>query len=402
MEAHKNEMTIIFILANRMSRFLGNFIVFMRSFSAQYLRILACLRDFVVRFIHIPSTSGKILRSTLHQRNPSNMKASLFLILAGWAILFHQNTYGQNSDCASPSGAMQQPDSLTPTCFAGQTSANSGPLVQYYTFVATTATMAAQLSPVVSTSCSFPNTAINYSNFELFNSGDCGTLLCSSPTFSNLTVGTQYTFGLTMTPQDPACVWISQACPRVIEIVIPLGADLQYFTGLVDLDVVRLSWDVPNPNALPQEFQIFRRNSTLAPFEKIGVVNANVRTNYGYAWQDPNPVSGHIQYVLEMIDGDGQHARSEVMELEVDARHVLKLYPNPCRDRLQVAFPGVDEQVYNLCLSDLYGAAVKEMHGTAHQLNASLPEVVAKLRPGIYWLHCQDGKAQYVARFVKI
>lgn len=322
----------------------------------------------------------------------------LLILLIG--ALVHQSS-AQNSTCNSPSGPMQQPDSLTPTCFSAQSGPHSGPLTQFYTFVATTANMAAQLTPVVSTSCSFPNTAIDYSNFQLYSSGDCAVLLCSSPNFNNLTIGTQYTFGLTMTPQDQSCVWLSQTCPRVVDVVIPLGAELMYWTGKVDRDEVKLSWDVIDVNYI-HEFRVKRCGQALTPFMQVGTVGANARGPQGFTWIDPMPLSGKIDYQLEIVDHNGNVSLSEVMELNVEANHLLQIYPNPCVNFLQVSFPESLQQVYSLAVSNLNGSYIEHLNGTPTELNNRLSLLVSRLLPGVYMIQCFDGKKVTAAKFVRI
>lgn len=322
-------------------------------------------------------------------------------IMLALLLIAQMAASAQNSDCVSPSGAMQQPGDPTPTCFTGYSTTNTGALTQFYTFTATTENMEVELTPILGTACSFPNTAINYSNFQLYSTLDCGVLLGSSPNFTGLTIGNSYTFGLTMTPQDPACVWIAQSCPRVVEVVIPLDANLLYFTGKVDGAEVKLSWDVPT-TIQPHQFEVKRRNSPVASFQLVGTVEPAVRDAHGYSWIDPQAIPGDIQYILEVVDRNGAHTQSDIMHLRVDARHMLSVFPNPCHDQLHINFPDGDAQGYHIVLCDSRGVVIHHLEGTADALNAELSDAVDDLPPGMYIVQSHDGQSRKTARFVKM
>lgn len=323
-------------------------------------------------------------------------------LLFAWmlASLLGTQLFGQNSDCLTPSGAMQQPTDPLPTCFAGYTGINTGALTQFFTFTATTANMAVELTPDVGTACSFPNTAINYSNFELYSTIDCGNLLSTSSTFTGLTIGASYTFGLTMTPQDPSCVWISQTCPKVVEVTIPMAAELLYFTGRVNGSDVTLSWNC-EASSLAHRFEIKRRSSALLPFETVGTMEAAPQGTE-FTWQDAQPVPGRVEYLLEIIDQNGTRTTSNVLQLDVNANHLLQLFPNPCTNYMQVHFPESENQQYRLVMFNLQGKAVLQLEGNASTLNAVLPSIVSQLQAGAYVLQSFDGKASQAASFIKI
>lgn len=296
---------------------------------------------------------------------------------------------------------MQQPNDPTPTCFTGYGAVNSGALTQFYTFTATTANMAVELTPLLGTACSFPNTGINYTNFQLFNSNDCVSLIGTSPSMSGLTIGESYTFGLTMTPQDPNCVWISESCPRVIEVTIPLAGDLLYFTAQAEDGEVQLDWALPADN-LAKSFEIKRRSSFLSPFELINKVSPQDPNEETFTWKDRQAVVGHVEYMLEIVDHNGFKTCSPVVGLDINADHVLQIAPNPCGNYLQIRFPENDAQTYCVFLSDIHGQLKGQLQGTAAELNAALPEMVGKLRPGTYLIQSHDGKTRKTARFQKI
>lgn len=329
------------------------------------------------------------------------MKTPRLLLVLLVSTLFSFTAFGQNSDCLTPSGAMQQPNDPVPTCFAGYGAVNSGALTQFFTFIATTTNMAVELTPVLGTACGFPNTAINYSNFQLYSTTDCVSLLGTSPTMSGLTIGASYTFGLTMTPQDPNCVWISQSCPRVVEVTIPLGGDLLYFNGHVEDGEVQLSWAMPIGNHV-KSFEIKRRISAVAPFQLINQVSPQDPTEEAFTWKDPQPVAGHIEYMLEIVDQNGIKTVSPVVGLDVALELALQIAPNPCSNYLQVRLPENATQPYCLLLTDIRGQLKGQIQGTSSELNSCLPDLVSKLRPGTYLIQCQDGKSRKTARFHKI
>lgn len=324
-------------------------------------------------------------------------KPHLILLIA--LLVLHLAGIGQNSNCSSPSGAMRQPNDSIPTCFAGFGASGTGPLTQYYTFIATTPTMAIQLTPVLGTSCSFPNTGINYSGFQLYGSSDCVTLLGTSPNMNGLVVGEMYTFGLTMTPQDPGCVWIAQACPRVVEVVMPLPAVTMNMYGWEDRDEVDLAWEV-GADASAVRFVVKRRCGALSAFEEVGEV-APLPGTTRYGWTDVLPPVGRVQYQVDMVGLDGERGCSEVVEVEVDGSGELVVSPVPCHDEVRLHFPAGDDRVYALDLYAVDGSVVRVMQGTGAALNAELSDVVRGLPPSVYLLRSYDGLHAKVARMVK-
>lgn len=320
-------------------------------------------------------------------------------ILLSVLLFLQVAAYGQNSTCGSPSGAMQQPNDPLPTCFTGFSGPGSGPLTQYYTFVATTANMAVQLTPVLGTSCSFPNTGINYSGFALYSSADCFTVLGTSPNMSGLTVGEMYTFGLTMSPQDPVCVWISEACPRVVEVVVPLPVSSLFLNGWEDRGDVTLAWEV-GTGVEARGFVVKRRTGSLAGFEEVGTVAVETPT-LRYGWRDEAAPAGRSEYQVDVLLQNGERACSEVVSVSVEGEQELVVSPNPCHDRVVVQLPEGDGQMYEVVVCGLDGSVVRSLHGPGTNLNAALSGAVAELSPGMYVIRAYDGRRGSSTRLVK-
>jgi hypothetical protein len=267
------------------------------------------------------------------------------------ALLMNQAS-AQNTTCDSPSGPMA-PVGSPPICYTGYTVENTGSLTQYYTFVAITPNMQVMLLPTVGTACSFPNTAIYYTNLRLYHLGDCTTPLASGAVFFGLTVGDTYVWGCTMTPADPICVWIAEACPSVMPS--PLPAEINAFSASQRSEGVQLTWSIATAGAWSR-FEVERSSSPEVGFTRIGTVAPEGSGQLDFQFHDASSDNGEVFYRLAMWHGEEvQH--SEVISLNPSAESDwFQLYPNPSVKAPTLAIGGGRSAEFSIVGMDGRGA----------------------------------------------
>lgn len=298
----------------------------------------------------------------------------------------------QNSTCAAPSGPMPQPGD-PPICYPGYTVENTGPLTQYYTFIATTPAMQVMLLPVVGTACSFPNTAIFYSNLRLYALGDCMTPLAYGALFFGLTPGDTYIWGCTMTPADPICVWIAEACPSVVPS--PLPVNLTHLEANAMNNHVKVNWSVAT-GGVYQHFRVQSSNSPDLGFTDAGEPVTAEAGQQEFEFFDENLQAGkQLFYRLIMVEESGASEVSEVVEVKSPgAESWITIYPNPSQGSSEVLISG-DQQV-SFRITQMNGKVVEAADEPA------LQAWMQQAAPGVYVIEGSRADERTMIRWIRI
>ncbi|MCB9230495.1 MAG: T9SS type A sorting domain-containing protein [Bacteroidia bacterium] len=332
---------------------------------------------------------------------------TLITILSLTLLLAVPRLWAQNSTCASPSGRMQRPNELTPVCYPGYNVPLTGALTQCYSFDATWPSMYVSLSLNVGTSilCSFPNTAVSYSNFRLYDSLDCGVTLSTTSSWTDLDTQKVYTFCLTMTPVDPICNWIAQACPKANE-------NRQLPVKITSFDIsradtrARLFWETEEELDLRGYAVLFSRDGI--EFHEVGFVEAmNNGEESGYSYDHLNTETARSFYKLALTDLDGTVSFSNTLMLngtEISATETALVYPNPFRGDQVLHLPEDLNllEIYQLQVFDLQGKRLLAAEGTRDELEIALNGSLQRANPGLYLLQLQSDRINRSAKIKKL
>jgi hypothetical protein len=132
----------------------------------------------------------------------------------------------------------------------------------------------------------------------------------------------------------------------VLTISSVLPIDLLYFTGKNEGRVNVLKWATANLSSGTHDevnnkgFEIQRLNSTTQRWDVLGFVPAQRRdASRLYDFMDKMPF-GISYYRLRQIDNDGKATFSNIVNIVMEGKTSLSVYPNPAGDDLTVQYNG--------------------------------------------------------------
>ncbi|MCU0335361.1 MAG: T9SS type A sorting domain-containing protein, partial [Chitinophagaceae bacterium] len=135
-------------------------------------------------------------------------------------------------------------------------------------------------------------------------------------------------------------------------------------------------------------------------FEQIGRVSAANAASARYQFTDRQPLSGANYYRLQTLELDGSSSLSRVLKLNFAPRTsgVLRLWPNPIKDRLNLELTNLANGAYQVRAIDASGRiASQTMVQVANgQLSQSL--AASQLPLGIFTLQVIDASGKTVAQ----
>jgi hypothetical protein len=173
-----------------------------------------------------------------------------------------------------------------------------------------------------------------------------------------------------------------------------VGVDEFKFDGYVRLGRINLNWKTLNERNV-HRFEIQRKIPD-AHFETVGEVKSlgdNPLTNE-YSFQDPITTQmqdKELQYRIKMIDHDGKAMYSNVIYLNTKVSNVVRVYPIPFKDYLQLDGLSMDTE-YQFELVDMTGRLMfKSMLRTAKDGHVTLHELDV-LKNGSYILFLSSEK----------
>ncbi len=215
---------------------------------------------------------------------------------------------------------------------------------------------------------------------------------------SNYTNGTRMfevnaTLDLATDIQSPSVFFI-------VNLLTPLPVNLISFTGLSKTEGNQLNWTV----AQEVDFSHYEvlRSTNGKEFTKVGeVYPENKSTDMkNYSFLDASVNADLSYYKLNLINEDGSSSLSNlvVINRNVVAPVITRLYPNPATTSLLVSLEGVDAEVSTITIQDLSGKIVysTETSDVATLLN------INELNKGMYIVKVanQTGFVS-VSRFIK-
>ncbi len=135
-------------------------------------------------------------------------------------------------------------------------------------------------------------------------------------------------------------------------------------------------------------------------FEQIGKLSAANATSARYQFTDRQPLSGANYYRLQTLELDGSSSLSRVLKLNFAPRSsgVLRLWPNPIKDRLNLELTNLNNGTYQVRAIDASGRITSQtvVQVANGQLSQSL--TAGQLPMGLFTLQVVDASGKTVAQ----
>lgn len=185
---------------------------------------------------------------------------------------------------------------------------------------------------------------------------------------------------------------------------LPLPAQWLSFTAskLVNNDVL-LKWTTANEQDVLQYDVEMALGGPSVLFVKIGSVTASNLLANQYSFTDnSNNKSGIRYYRIKLIDKDGHFSYSEIKAIVFgDKENDLLVFPNPVKNKLQIAFTAMANTVVKMVLYDAAGKLLLQQHaiGTGTMQQESLN--VSMLATGVYQLKILRNGKESVLKVIK-
>ncbi|XZF12469.1 T9SS type A sorting domain-containing protein [Chitinophagaceae bacterium MMS25-I14] len=175
----------------------------------------------------------------------------------------------------------------------------------------------------------------------------------------------------------------------------PLPIVLSYFKGSLENDHAMLNWETGNDDA--RAFTL-EKSTDGKNFSTLSAIDANPAHEYSYA--DPVTV-GVYYYRLKMEENNGNVTYSNIVTIKSEKKNmpVVKVYPNPATDWLQVSYPQLNESAS----AEIYDMQGRIIFRQVLDNNTSLTRInVSGLVNGMYILSLKgtgiDGKTTFFIR----
>jgi len=172
---------------------------------------------------------------------------------------------------------------------------------------------------------------------------------------------------------------------------------------LVDVSAVnlgatnRVDWSTA-AEADGDRFMI-ERSADAKAFNSLGTADAKGISGSRYSFVDANPFNGVNYYRIKVLNNDGSHFYSKVVQATVNMGKLdILAYPNPVKDELTVKANGIVNGTGNLILFDVSG---RELSRTVIESNGIATFQMDHLAQGMYILKFQDDSTTQTIRVNK-
>ena len=187
---------------------------------------------------------------------------------------------------------------------------------------------------------------------------------------------------------------------------IPLTTQMVHFDGKLKNKNVLLNW-VISAEANVREYQVQRATSG-GKFKAIGKIAAKGDKGqpvvYDFADRDLPLGEKFIYYRLNVVNYDGTHGYSPIVDIKIDEINKLntKLSPNPTKtgQTTQLTFDAPKAGTADLSLINLMGVVINNRAITTNKGFNSVSIDTRSLKAGIYLIKLKTGAIQETKRLV--
>ncbi len=175
-----------------------------------------------------------------------------------------------------------------------------------------------------------------------------------------------------------------------------LPVKLMYFTALPDNGKVRLNWHVEQE--VDTRLYEVEKSINGTGFSKISQQTSLQKDAWIYTDYDPAPATGWNYYRLKITDKLNKQTYSGIAKVYLDRNApVVKLFPNPATDVVNIQLPGALAGKVTLLLYSSTGSLIS----SARPSSATVQLNVRQLAAGNYFVKIINGNGVKVYPFVK-
>ncbi len=181
--------------------------------------------------------------------------------------------------------------------------------------------------------------------------------------------------------------------------VFTLPVHLLSFTGFLQNNTTKLQWEASDLNVA--KFSVERSNDG-RNFINLGEVNSLIngsQNNYGFT--DIRPLKGTNFYRLKMIENGGNFIYSKVIAVKMNANSLMKLFPNPATDLIQLQIPSLQKEKIILQITDAAGNIISRQVIVSPGTPISTSIDITELQKGVYFLSVNTSGKVQVNKFIK-
>ena len=164
-------------------------------------------------------------------------------------------------------------------------------------------------------------------------------------------------------------------------------------TGTFD---VRLDWEIDKDhNLIGFEIERSREGKN---WQTIGDALIHSHPDQRiYSSFDSKPLDGRSYYRLKLITDSGASLYSEIKSVHFAGENIIKLYPNPARDQLQLDLTALETSRFTIKIVDVLGKTVSTYSKNG---NSVLKIDLSAFEPGTYLILIHTGEATFRKQFV--
>ena len=188
---------------------------------------------------------------------------------------------------------------------------------------------------------------------------------------------------------------------------VPLPVTLSSFSGSKEGSVDFLTW--ATSQELNNSHFNLQHSTDGISFSTIARINSkgeqgNSSTILDYSYTNMSPVSGHNYYRLEQVDIDG-HAtiESKVIDLERTSGNVIRLFPNPAMNILNVTVNTEKTQNTRVKVLDMNGRTIKTVQAQTSAGSQTIQVDINDLSVGSYFIQVfENGALSFTDKIKKV
>lgn len=184
--------------------------------------------------------------------------------------------------------------------------------------------------------------------------------------------------------------------------IFTLPINLFSFTAFQQRNIIMLQWEASLQNSF---LFTIERSSNGRNFSDIGKVNSGINGSFQskYVYADVQPMQGINFYRIKMTEANNSSIYSNVVAVKMNAFNILmKIFPNPAAEKLQVQIPASQNEKAILFITDIHAKTIKKQHiSLSEGAMFSTTINISDLKKGTYFLSVKSNTKSKIQKFVK-